>query len=225
MRRTHRVGLALACATALALSACGSDDDDEDGGGGGQAASDGPIKLGYLTSLSGPAAASFGGIEEGANARLSAYAEEGRDCSDTEFEVVMGDDASSPQGALAGVQNLVQQEEVYAVLPSSSAFYGAGEWAGTQGSGTPFVGASFDGGPQWQNEDYRNLFTATGANDYEKVADTYGQYWSDLGGTKAAVVAFDTPSSSGAALAAVQGAESAGLDRGYVNVSVPFGST
>jgi ABC-type branched-subunit amino acid transport system substrate-binding protein len=224
MRRTNRAALAVACAASLALSACG-DDGGSDGGGGGESAAGGTIKLGYLTSLSGAASAGFTGLEGGANARLEAYKAAGGECADNDFEIVMGDDTSNPQGALTATQNLIQQEEVYAVLPSSSFFYGAGQYAGTQASGTPFIGASFDGGEQWQNEEYRNLFTAIGSVDYNKVAGTYGDYWSELGGTKAAAVAFDTPSSSGAALAAVQGAEDAGLDRGYVNVNVPFGTT
>src|SRR5215213_9637073 len=128
MRRTNRAALAVACAASLALSACG-DDGGSDGGGGGGAASGGTIKLGYLTSLSGAASAGFTGLEGGANARLESYKAEGGKCADTDFEVVMGDDTSSPQGALTAAQKLVQQDKVYAVLPNSSFFYGAGQYA------------------------------------------------------------------------------------------------
>jgi branched-chain amino acid transport system substrate-binding protein len=223
MRRTNRVALAVACAAALAaLSACGSDS----GGGGGEGQSaGGTIKIGILTSMSGSASAGFTGVEDGAQARLDAYKDSGGKCADTDFQLVTGDDTSSPEGALTATQNLVQQQKVFAVLPSSSFFYGAGQYAGTQASGTPFVGAGFDGGPQWQNKDYTNLFASTGSVDYEKVPSTWGDYWKSVGGTKVAVVAFDTPSSSGAALGAAQSAQEAGLDQGYVNVNVPFGTT
>jgi len=224
MRRTNRAALAVACAASLALSACG-DDGGSDGGGGGGAASGGTIKLGYLTSLSGAASAGFTGLEGGANARLEAYKAEGGKCADTDFEVVMGDDTSNPQGALTAAQKLVQQDKVYAVLPSSSFLTGAAQYLTTQASGTPVVGAGFDASPQWQDEKIRNMFTAVGSVDYNKVATTFGDYWSALGGTKAAVVAFDTQSSSSAALGGVQSAENAGLERGYVNVNVPFGTS
>jgi len=161
MRRTNRVALAVACAAALAaLSACGSDS----GGGGGEGQSaGGTIKIGILTSMSGSASAGFTGVEDGAQARLDAYKDSGGKCADTDFQLVTGDDTSSPEGALTATQNLVQQQKVFAVLPSSSFFYGAGQYAGTQASGTPFVGAGFDGGPQWQNKDYTNLFASTGS--------------------------------------------------------------
>src|SRR5215218_461756 len=222
MRRTNRVGLAAVAVATLTLTACGGDDDGGSGGGG-QAA--GPIKLGVITSLSGPVSAGFVGVEEGIDARLQAYKAEGGDCADTDFEVVMGDDTSTPQGALTAAQKLVQQDKVYAVLPSSSFLTGAAQYLTTQASGTPVVGASFDASPQWQDEKSRNMFSAVGSVDYNKVATTFGDYWSALGGTKAAVVAFDTQSSSNAALGGVQSAENAGLERGYVNVNVPFGTS
>ncbi|TDC91582.1 ABC transporter substrate-binding protein [Actinomadura sp. 7K507] len=197
----------------LAAAACG----------GESGADTSSAKIGVLTSLSGSASAGFTGIQDGVKARLAAYKEEPGAC-ERDFEVVMADDTSTPQGALSATQKLVRQDKVFAVLPNSSFFFGAGQYAGTQAKETPFVGAGFDGGKQWLNEDYRNLFNALGSTDYEKVASTMGDYWKSLGGTKAATVSFDTASSSGAALASVQSAEHAGLKRGYVNVKVPFGS-
>ncbi|MFA1546059.1 ABC transporter substrate-binding protein [Actinomadura chokoriensis] len=202
-----------ACVLLLAATACGGESD-----AGSSAA-----KIGVLTSLSGSASAGFTGIEGGVKARLAAYKQEPGACK-RDFQVVMADDTSTPQGALAATQKLVRQDKVFAVLPNSSFFFGAGQFAGTQAKGTPFVGAGFDGGKQWLNGDYRNLFNVLGNADYEKVASTMGAYWKSLGGTKAATVSFDTASSSGAALASVQSAEKAGLGRGYVNVKVPFGS-
>ncbi|TDB92907.1 ABC transporter substrate-binding protein [Actinomadura sp. 7K534] len=202
-----------ACALLLAATACGG---EESGTGG-------TTKIGVLTSLSGSASAGFTGVEAGVKARLAAYKEEPGAC-DRDFQVVTADDASTPQGALAATQKLVRQDDVFAGVPNSSFFFGAGQFAGTQAKGTPFVGSGFDGGEQWLNKDYRNLFNTLGNTDYDKVASTMGAYWKSLGGTKAATVSFDTASSSGAALASIQSAEHAGLERGYVNVKVPFGS-
>jgi branched-chain amino acid transport system substrate-binding protein len=213
-RPAYLTALGAAGVLLLAAAACGT---GSDGGGASSA------KIGVLTSLSGSASAGFTGIEGGVKARLAAYKQEPGACK-RDFEVVMADDTSTPQGALAATQKLVRQDKVYAVLPNSSFFFGAGQYAGTQAKDTPFVGAGFDGGRQWLNKDYRNLFNVLGNADYEKVASTMGDYWKSLGGTKAATVSFDTASSSGAALASVQSAEHAGLRRGYVNVKVPFGS-
>src|SRR5262245_19337241 len=55
-----------------------------------------------------------------------------RECASRGFDVVIGDDQSTPQGALTAAQKLVQQDHVYAVLPVSTYFYGAGQYAGTQ---------------------------------------------------------------------------------------------
>jgi ABC-type branched-subunit amino acid transport system substrate-binding protein len=206
-----------ACVLALAaLAGCGSDT-EADGSGGSER------RIGLITSLSGPASASFTGAESGIKARLAAYKEEPGAC-DLDFTVVAADDASSPQGALAAAQKLVSRDKVFAVVPISSFFLGAGQYAGTQAKGTPFVGPGFDAGPQWLNRDYKNLFNAMGNGDYANVSSTMGEYWKSIGGTKAAVVGFDTLSSSSAALAAVQSAEKAGLERGYVNVRVAFGT-
>ncbi|WP_330255187.1 ABC transporter substrate-binding protein [Nocardia sp. NBC_00565] len=126
-------------------------------------------------------------------------------------------------GALTATQRLVQQEHVYAVLPISTFFYGAGQYAGTQAKGTPFLGGAFDGGEQWFNPKYENLFAAMSGTDYNKAATTFGDYWKKLGGTKVAVVAPNTPSASKSAEGAVLSAERAGLTRGYVNERVPLG--
>jgi len=222
MRRTNRVGLAAVAVATLALTACGGDDDGGSGGGG-QAA--GPIKLGVITSLSGPVSAGFVGVEEGIDARLQAYKAEGGDCADTEFEVVMGDDTSTPQGALAAAQKLVQQDDVYAVMPITSFGFGSGQYLATQAADRPVVGTSFDAAPQWLDENAENFFSANGSNTPTNISSVYGEYWKDLGGTKAAVVAVDTASSSLAAKAALQSGVEAGLEAAYENVQLPIGTT
>ncbi|WP_395109658.1 ABC transporter substrate-binding protein [Actinomadura sp. SCN-SB] len=219
MRRSALVTTGAACAAMLAalpLAGCGA---NSGAGSGGSSA----IKIGIVTSLTGQASAGFTGVEEGAKARLSASKEEPGACT-RDIQVVMADDTSTPQGALSATQKLVRQDKVFALLPVSSFFYGAGQYAGTQAKETPVLGAGFDGGKQWLNKDYRNLFNAIGNVDNENISSAMGTYWKSIGGTKAAAVAFDTPSASAAALANIESAERAGLQRGYVNVKVPFGS-
>src|SRR5829696_2282072 len=224
MRRTNRVSLAAVAVATLALTACGGDDEGGgSGGGGGQAA--GPIKLGVITSLSGSTSAGFVGVEEGIDARLQAYKAEGGDCADTEFEVVMGDDTSTPQGALTAAQKLVQQDDVYAVMPITSFGSGSAQYLATQAADRPVVGTSFDAAPQWLDESVTNFFSANGSNTPTNVSSTYGEYWDEIGGTKVAVVAVDTASSSTAALATLQSGVEAGLEEAYQNVKLPIGTT
>lgn len=206
-------------AAALVLAACGS------GGSAGAGDTSGPVKVGVLTSLSGAAGAHYAGTESGVKARFAAYKAAGGKCASRGFDVVMADDQSTPQGALTAAQRLVRQEQVYAVLPVSTYFFGAGQYVGTQGGGTPFLGGAFDGGEQWFDPEYDNLFPAMSGTDYDKAATTLGAYWKKLGGTKVAVVAYNTPSSAKAAEGAAVSAEHAGLARGYVNERVPFGTS
>ncbi|WP_405538811.1 ABC transporter substrate-binding protein [Streptomyces sp. NBC_00075] len=206
-------------AAVLLLAGCGS------GGSSGVDNTSGPIKVGVLTALSGAAGAHYAGTESGVEARFAAYKAAGGKCAARGFDVVVADDQSTPQGALTAAQRLVQQEHVYAVLPVSTYFYGAGQYAGTGGRGTPFLGGAFDGGEQWFNPKYDNLFPAMSGTDYDRTATTLGAYWKKLGGTKVAVVSSNTPSAAKAAEGAALSAEHAGLARGYVNERVPFGSS
>lgn len=216
----RRVGVIAAgvCAATLVLSACG-------GASSGAGDTSGPVKVGVLTALSGAGAAHRAGTESGVKARFAAYQAEQGKCAARGFDVIMGDDASSPQGALTATQKLVQQDGVYAVLPVSAYFFGAGQYAGTQAKTTPFIGAALDGGDQWFNTKYDNLFAGMAGTDWNKAATTLGDYWKRLGGTKVAVLGYNVPSSSKAAEGAALSAEHAGLARGYVSERIPYGST
>ncbi|WP_040825273.1 ABC transporter substrate-binding protein [Nocardia jiangxiensis] len=214
MRRVGAIAAAV-CAAALVLSACGP--------GGTGVATNGPVNVGVLTSLSGVAAGQYADSERGAQARFAAYKDAGGKCASRGFDVVVGDDQSTPQGALTATQRLVQQEHAYAVLPISTYFYGAGQYAGTQAKQTPFLGGAFDGGDQWLNPKYGNLFAAMSGTDYDKAATTYGDYWKRIGGTKVAVVAANTPSAAKSGEGAALSAEHAGLQRGYINEREPLG--
>ncbi|MCU1533396.1 MAG: ABC-type branched-chain amino acid transport system, substrate-binding protein [Arthrobacter sp.] len=209
------------CAATLVISACGGGDGGDDGGGGAADA----IKLGVLTSLSGVGTAGFTGVEDGVNARLGAYKADSGECAGRGFDVVMADDTSTPQGALSAVQKAVQQEQVYALLNTSSFFFGAAQFMTTQGSGTPVLGGGFDSAPQWTATTSTNLFPAPPVADYSDVYSTLGEYHKDVGVTKLAGVGYDVRSAANSVLAALVSAEAAGVGRGYVNITVPYGTT
>ena len=108
MRTRKLTVIGVTCAMAIAMAACGSDDEepsgdsaaDSSGGSGGSQT----IKLGIVTPLSGPAAATYGpAARSGVEARLAAYQEEGGQCADNTFEIVEADTVD-PAGALASSQ-------------------------------------------------------------------------------------------------------------------------
>ncbi|SHM64109.1 ABC transporter substrate-binding protein [Cryptosporangium aurantiacum] len=216
MRGRGIAAIGAACAVALVVAACGD--------GGGSSTPGDTVKVGILTSLSGPNSAAFKGTVSGAEARLAAYEEDGGKCADKKFETVKADDQSNAQGALTASQKLIQQDKVYTVLAVSSFFYGATPYLTTAAKGTPIIGGGFDGAKEWQNTK-NNLFPAIPVPNYSKTYTTAGDYLKSVGGTKVAGVAYESPSSQQGLEASLRSAEQAGLKRGYVNTTVPFGST
>jgi branched-chain amino acid transport system substrate-binding protein len=207
------------------MAACGSDDESDggDSGGGGSGGSQ-TVKLGVLTPLSGPAAATYGpAARSGVEARLAAYADEGGECADVDFEVVDADTVD-PAGALASAQRLVQSEGVYAILSSTPFMNGASTYLTTQAADIPVLGDASDQDPAWRALD-NNLFPAQPTADAGAAYTIIGEYFDTVGGTKMAGASFNVASSAGALDGAATSAEAAGLDVGYVNTEVPFGTS
>ncbi|MGY1772436.1 ABC transporter substrate-binding protein [Blastococcus sp. SYSU D00813] len=215
--------VSMACATALVLSACGSDDEEGGGGGagGGGSAAGGTIDVGILTALSGPGAAAAAGSIRGAEARFASYDGE---CSDLEFNIVEADDTSSAQGALAGAQKLIQQDDVYAMINVSAFFYGASPFLTSAASDTPVIGGAWDGAQEWSAGD-NNLFNSGFVPNYDVVYSQAGEFFAEQGATKVAGIAYVSPSSQAGLESGLASMEAAGLEIGYTNNSVQFGST
>ena len=228
MRTTTRTAVGATCALLLALTACGSDDEEAAAARAPAGAASGgtqTVKVGVVTPLSGPSAATYGDeARTGVEARLAAYAEDGGECADVEFEVVEADDASNPAGALAAAQRLVQQEEVYAILSTSSSFFGATQFVSSQAAEVPVLGDASDQSPEWR-EPGNNMFPAQPVPDPEAVYSIVGEYMAAVGGTTFGGAAFPVAASQGALEAAALSAEEAGLERGYLNPNFPIGST
>ena len=234
MRRRGVAAVGMVCAAALVLSACGSDDEEGEGGGGGGGGgggaaagleASGTVKVGLLTSLSGPGAAAAADSIRGAEARFEAYEAAGEGCAgDLDFEIVEADDTSSAQGALSGAQQLVQQEEVFGLINVSAFFYGASPYLTTQASGTPVFGGAWDGAQEWSATD-DNLFNSGFVPDYETVYTTAGEFLKEQGATTVAGIAYVSPSSQAGLESGMASIDAAGLERGYINNSVQFGST
>ncbi|MFE6820889.1 ABC transporter substrate-binding protein [Streptomyces sp. NPDC057690] len=216
MRNRALAGIGLVCSAALVASACGN----TDAGSGG-----GTVKVGLLTTLSGPASATFAATPNAVRARFEAYKAEGGKCAkNLDFKVVTADDTSSPQGALAAAQKLVQRDQVHSVLTVTASFYGASPWLTTQGRNVPVVGSAFDGAKEWKNPK-NNLFPAGPVPDPDGVYTTAGKYLADQGGKVVAGIAYNNAASQQGLKNALASAKAAGLKTGYVNSTVPLGST
>jgi ABC-type branched-subunit amino acid transport system substrate-binding protein len=226
MRRRGTAAVSVACAAALVLSACGSDDEEPgaDGGGGGGMTS-GTLDIGLMTSLSGPAATASEASVRGADARFQAYEAADGECAGAfDFTIVEADDGSTVQGALAGAQKLVQQDDVDALISVSAFFFGAAPFLTTQASDVPVFGGAWDNAPEWSNTE-DNLFSSFPVPNFELTYSAAGEFLKEQGATKVAGVAYNNSSSQGGLESAFRSIEAAGLERGYVNDTVPFGST
>lgn len=212
--RTH-LAAALACVSALTLTACGS----------GASGSSDPIKVGVVTSLTGPASATFKATPNAVEARLKEYEESGGECADRGFEIVEADDLSSTEGALKAAQKLVQRDKAFAVIQTSSFFYGASQFLTTAAKDTPIFAGGFDGAPEYNSTD-NNLFgTLQPLGDFTALYESPGTYYKSRGVTKLAAIAYDSPSASGGLDQTRASVEAAGLGIGYYNKKVPVGST
>jgi ABC-type branched-subunit amino acid transport system substrate-binding protein len=226
MGRRGMAAVSMACAVALVVSACGSDDEEGGASAGGGGGNDGSLDIGVLTSLSGPASGVSSAVVDGVDARFQAYEADGGECADAvDFTIVEGDDASSPQGALAAAQQLVQQDEVYALIEESSVFFGATGYLTTQAADTPVIGGAFDGAPEWLEVPDNNLIPNFPVQQFDDVYSTIGEGLARLGATQLAGVAYNSPSSAGALENVLTSAEAAGVERAYVNDTVPLAST
>jgi branched-chain amino acid transport system substrate-binding protein len=226
LKRTTTV-LALAVAACLAVSACGSSGSSAPSGPAAtknqtQAAGT-PIKLGVLTSLTGPASSSFTTVEQGVKARLAVENASGG-VDGHKLEYVMADDQSTGPGAVAAAQKLIEQDHVYGILENSAFFSAAA--ATTTKAGVPVAGVSFDAGPEWFDKSATNVFDAYGYGSFPVAMTTYGNYFKSIGATKVGAIGYaGSPSSSMAAKEALASATAAGLKAGYINTTIPFGGT
>ena len=118
------------------------------------------MKIGYITSLSGNAASTFGDAEYGAKAYFDAINAQGG-INGRKIDLVVQDDQSTPTGDLTATQQLVS-EGVFAILNFSP--YAFGGYKVAQEAGVPVIGGGFDG-PEWGEQPNTNMFSYTGGYD------------------------------------------------------------
>src|ERR1700722_2906833 len=117
---------ALIAAAVLLASGCGSSSKSS-GAGTTVPASQPPIKIGLLTSLTGPLGPTLGPSEQGAQARIDLQNAEGG-VNGRKLQLVVADDASSVTQDLTAAQDLVQNKGVFGVLCTTAYFAGATQY-------------------------------------------------------------------------------------------------
>src|SRR4051812_5356024 len=212
IRKSPRV-LAAIAVVAVAVVACSSSGTN---GSNGSGSSGKGYKIGLLVDLTGLAASGNKTAVEGVKAGIAAAKDQGYD-----FSFVFADTTTTPAGALAAAQKLVQQDHVNVVIANSSLAFGGAPFFAQKGM--PVIGMPEDG-PEWQS--LKNMFPIVGAIHTNKVTTTAGQVFKLGGATTVGTLGYQiSPTSSQAAKGAYESAKAAGLKGGYINAAFPFGST
>ncbi|MFN8027025.1 MAG: ABC transporter substrate-binding protein [Acidimicrobiia bacterium] len=216
-----RLTVTLVVTTAMALGTAGvaRGADANDPG-----VTDKTIKLGYIFSQTGVAGSTFKNSGKAFQARIDAQnAAGGVNGRKIETEIV--DDQSSGAN-LTGAQDLVQNQNVFAVVNNSSfAFL---SYRFLLQNKVPMIGGGFDGtyyGQPGNESIISQLGNAAPVNGV--TSDNIPQVMKKLGATKVAALAYGASASSSAAATNLQkfAVPEAGLKAVYTNTSVDFGTS
>ncbi len=210
-------GAATACSSSSSTGAAASSTT------GANATQGKTITLGILTPLTGPVASSFGQATiQGAQARI-ALANATHELPNGEtVKLVSVDEGSSPQTSLAGTQQLVEHDHVFAVLAAGAFFYGAYRWAAQQN--VPVVGDGIDG-PEWNSSQYPNMFAAFGStNDSYPSYTGMPAFFKAQGGSVYCGVGYNAPSTVGNGMAMVGSMKAAHVPVPYTNFGIAPGN-
>jgi branched-chain amino acid transport system substrate-binding protein len=223
--RTRRARVAVAAVALLGagITACSSSSGSSGSpksGSTGQVAA-GTIKLGLIADLTGPYSSSFTTSAKGIQAYVQMVNDEGG-VNGHKLSYVVADTTSTVTGALTAAQELVQRDNVYAVVDDSAVFSGAEPYLLQQG--VPGVGGGFDG-PEWTNPKNTNLFASTGTTDYNAVDSASGTFMKARGVTVCGSIGYPNATAGPSAAGIVKSCVAAGLKDGYLNTQVPIGST
>ncbi|HVW43574.1 MAG TPA: ABC transporter substrate-binding protein [Amycolatopsis sp.] len=220
MRRPLLRAAAAIAATAV-VAACGAGNRTAGTETGERSASGGVLTVGLMADLTGAYSSAFKTSETGLKAYFNLINAEGG-VNGNKLSYVVADTTSTPAGAQAAAQQLVEKDKVFAIVEVSAVYSGAQNYLLRQG--IPVAGGGFDG-PEWTDPHNTNLFASTGATDYKAVATVTGQLMKAQGVTTCAAIGDTTASSAGSAAAGVASCEAAGLKNGYLNTQVSGGST
>jgi branched-chain amino acid transport system substrate-binding protein len=184
-----------------------------------------PIKIGFVTSVTGNASSTFNNSDIGAKAYFDAINKQGG-FNGHPLQLITKDDASTPAGAASAVQ-LLDSEGVFAIISDSPYFFGAYRIA--QKAGVPVLGSGFDG-PEWGQQPNTNMISFQGGVDpthpelQAALASTALMKY--LGVKNVGALAYGiSPSSTSSIKDLKTELQNQGIKMGYENLSVAFGTT
>jgi branched-chain amino acid transport system substrate-binding protein len=182
------------------------------------------VKIGYISSQTGVAAATHKNAHKSCQARIDAQnADGGVNGRKITLEVI--DDKSSGAN-LTAAQDLVQNRHVFAVIDNSAFAFLA--WRYLLGAGVPMIGGGFDG-TYYGEKGNENIISGlgNGAPTTGLTYDTVTKLMKQMGATKVAAVGYGASPSSSASAEATEtfGAEAQGLKGVYLNTTLEFGGT
>lgn len=171
--------------------------------------------IGVLTDATGPGASVNGSSVQGVRAGIKLAARDGYTIKE-----IVADTGTNPGQVLTAAQNLVEQDKVIAVIAVSAVTFAAAPWLTSQN--IPVLGWSEDG-PEWLTS--HNMFSPGGPSDPARAATTLNKFMRLLGVTNLGVVGYGYVLSAEGAKSYADAAKSGGLKVGYLNDTVPLGST
>jgi branched-chain amino acid transport system substrate-binding protein len=226
MRTKAMTTVAVGLVLVSSLVACSSSAKAKAGGSAGSpdsaAAAASPIKVGVLTDLSGAASASYTTTELGIKAYANKLNAAGG-VNGHKITYVMADGQSTAAGALTAAQKLVQSDKVFAIINNTSFFFAAQPFllkAGVPVVSTAVAGDLIDDPKQ------TNFFAADGALDPNTHNVGLGNFVKSKGVSKCGAVGYaQSVGSQKGATAFLASCEAVGLQKGYLNNTLPFGTT
>lgn len=182
------------------------------------------VKIGFISSETGVAAPNFVGADKACKARVDAENAKGG-VNGRKIDLIAVDDKSGTDNQTVA-KDLVQNRNAFAVVNDSPfAFL---TWRYLKGAGVPTIGGGFDGSYYY---DPGNEIIISSLGDGTPIpgitSDTVTKVMKKLGVKKVASIGYgQSPSSSETAKATVDyAAKAQGLESGYLNTTLDFGST
>jgi branched-chain amino acid transport system substrate-binding protein len=183
------------------------------------------IKIGYIYSKTGVAGSTFQNADKGCKARVDRQNAAGG-VNGRKIDIVYTDDQSGVGNNLTVAQDLVQNQHVYAIMNNSSFAFSSYRWL--LDNKVPVIGGGYDG-TYYGDKGNENIISALG-NAFPQngvTSDGLTKFMKALGVKRVGAVAYGiSPSSTAAAQSLIKYAvPAAGLQKGYLNTTIDFGTT
>jgi branched-chain amino acid transport system substrate-binding protein len=181
-----------------------------------------PIKIAYITDVTGEGASENGSSPAGFDARIALQNAQGGVNGHKLVPIVI-DDQTNPSLITTAVQSAISKG-AFGIVSQSPLFFLAAKYP--QQAGIPVTG-SYDDGPEWGTQPYTNMFASdNGSVDPKYPVNTLlGNFIKQHGGTIIGSYGYGiSPSSARSAISTADSFKDAGGKVGVLDTSVPFGS-